>query len=325
MTLIITSGEPAGIGPDILLKAACKKALPGIVLGDVALFKQRARLLNLDVSIQAYHESAPFKPEKNQLYVKHLPLRESVQPGYPNKANAEYILAQLDMAVSGCLSQHYSGMVTAPVCKSIICDAGYLFSGHTEYIAHLTKTKHVVMMLACQKMRVALVTTHLPLSKVPSNITPLAVEQTLLIVKAALQKSFGIDSPKIMVAGLNPHAGENGYLGREEIEVIQPVISAFNSKSIIGPVAADTMFSQRNCQEMDAFIAMYHDQGLSVLKYAGFGCSANISLGLPIIRTSVDHGTAFSLAGTGSADEGSLIYAVEQAELMSVRERLLME
>ncbi len=217
----------------------------------------------------------------------------------------------------GCLNGYYSAMVTAPVAKSVICDAGHFFSGHTEYIANLTQTKQVVMMLACEQMRVALVTTHLPLKDVSEAITPHRLEQTILTVRASLQNQFGILSPKIMVAGLNPHAGEGGYLGREEIDVIAPVLSQFNPLDVIGPMAADTMFSQENCREVDAFITMYHDQGLSVLKYAGFGKAANISLGLPIIRTSVDHGTAFSLAGTLNACDRSFRHAIKQARMIA--------
>jgi len=237
--------------------------------------------------------------------------------GQDNPDNAEYVLAQLDAAVAGCLTHNYSAMVTAPINKAMVCQAGYEFSGHTDYIAELTQTKNVVMMLACEKMRVALVTTHLPLADVPAAITPLKVEQTIITVKAALQNQFGLASPRLMVAGLNPHAGEGGYMGTEEIDVITPVLARFDSRQVIGPVAADTMFSVENCQTVDAFIAMYHDQGLAVLKYAGFGNAANISLGLPIIRTSVDHGTAYNIAGTGKASTGSLRYALSQAVYMA--------
>mgnify|MGYP006075022289 CR=1 FL=1 len=322
MTIVITSGEPAGIGPDIILKAASKQALPCVVLGDIDLFRQRVVKLNLSVKIKPFN-GQKFAQEVGSLFIQHIPLKKSVIAGQPDKANAEYILAQLDAAVMGCMNKHYLAMVTAPVCKSIICEAGHFFTGHTEYIANLTQTKQVVMLLACQSMRVALVTTHLPLADVPKAITPHRVEQTILTLRAALQNQFGIASPKIMVAGLNPHAGENGYLGREEIDVIAPVLAQFNPNEVIGPMAADTMFTQGNCQKVDAFVAMYHDQGLSVLKYAGFGQAANISLGLPIIRTSVDHGTAFSMAGTTKACEGSLLYAIEQAENMVKRTVIL--
>lgn len=319
MTIVITSGEPAGIGPDIILKAALNKALPGVVLGDLNLFKERAALLNYPIKIEAF-EGQELPLGAGNIVVRHIPLAKNVLPGLPNRANAEYILAQLDAAVAGCLSKNYSAMVTAPVCKSIICEAGHSFTGHTEYIANLTNTKHVVMMLACKEMRVALVTTHLPLSEVSKAITKSSVEQTVSVLRHALKNQFLIKKPKIMVAGLNPHAGEDGYLGREEIEVISPALSNFDESEVIGPMAADTMFSKDNCLKADAFVAMYHDQGLAVLKYAGFGLAANISLGLPIIRTSVDHGTAFSLAGTGNISEGSFLYALEQARLMSLEE-----
>lgn len=315
MTIVITSGEPAGIGPDIILKAAASHALPCVVLGDIDLFSTRTRQHGLEIQVLPFIEKN-FIPKQGRLYVQHLPLQQAVIAGKPNVANADYILAQLDAAVIGCMSGHYSAMVTAPVTKSIICDAGHCFTGHTEYIAQLTQTQHVVMMLACEQMRVALVTTHLPLKDVSSAITPIRVEQTILTLLGDLKRFFGIEQPKIMVAGLNPHAGENGYLGREEIDVIAPVLGQFDRKSVIGPMAADTMFSIDNCKQVDAFVAMYHDQGLAVLKYAGFGNAANISLGLPIIRTSVDHGTAFSLAGTLKASEGSLVYAIQQAKMM---------
>lgn len=315
VTIVITSGEPAGIGPDIILKAASRKVLSAVVLGDVDFLSRRAALLGVDVRIEVFDGSA-LLPEVGVVYVQHIPLKQEVIPGTPHPENAEYILAQLDAAVQGCMNGYYSAMVTAPVAKSVICEGGYFFLGHTEYIAELTQTKQVVMMLACQEMRVALVTTHLPLKDVAKAITRYRLEQTILTVRASLQNQFGIKSPKIMIAGLNPHAGEHGYLGREEIDVMTPVLSQFNSEKVIGPVAADTMFSQENCKEIDAFIAMYHDQGLSVLKYAGFGQAANISLGLPIIRTSVDHGTAFSLAGTLKVDDESLCYAIKQADMM---------
>ena len=316
MTIVITSGEPAGIGPDIILKAAASNALPCVVLGDIDLFSMRACMLGLDIQVLPFLEKA-FVPKQGRLYVQHLPVRQAVVPGLASAANADYVLAQLDAAVIGCMSGHYFAMVTAPVAKSIICEAGYCFSGHTDYIAQLTQTSHlVVMMLACEQMRVALVTTHIPLKEVSSAITPLRLEQTILTLQSDLKRFFGIEQPKIMVAGLNPHAGENGYLGREEIDVIAPVLAQFDHQHVIGPMAADTMFSIDNCKQVDAFVAMYHDQGLAVLKYAGFGNAANISLGLPIIRTSVDHGTAFSLAGTLSGSEGSLLYAIQQAKMM---------
>lgn len=316
MSVVITSGDPAGIGIDIILKLASHRPLTAVVLGDIDVFKARAALLNLPLQIEAFEgQQLPLTP--GTVVVQHLAVSQPVTVGTPSPENAEYILSLLDAAVAGCVTQNYSAMVTAPVCKATICQAGHAFNGHTDYIAKLTQTSHVVMMLACHKMRVALVTTHLPLKEVPTAITPLKIEQTILTVRAALQQQFGIETPKVMVAGLNPHAGENGYLGREEIEIIQPTLAQFNANEVVGPVAADTMFSPKNCQNIDAFIAMYHDQGLAVLKYAGFGDAVNITLGLPIIRTSVDHGTAFSLAGSGKANDGSLAYALKQAQLMS--------
>ncbi len=316
MTLVITSGDPSGIGPDVILQMAMSRSVPAIVLGDIDVFRARAELLNLPVELLDY-QGGDIPYDKGILTIQHLPVAQPVQIGQSQPDNAEYILSQLDAAISGCLTMNYSGMVTAPVNKAVINQAGHDFSGHTGYIAALCQTDDVVMMLACQAMRVALVTTHIPLAKVPEAITPQKLKRTIAIVQAALQEQFGIDEPRLMIAGLNPHAGEQGYLGSEEIDVIEPVIAQFDDSRISGPYAADTMFSHDNCQTADAFVAMYHDQGLAVLKYAGFGEAANITLGLPIIRTSVDHGTAYDLAGTGRATAGSLIYAFEEAMKMS--------
>ena len=315
MTTVVTSGEPAGIGPDILLKLASQGQLGALVLGDINVFTERAKILNIDISVQEYQGGA-IQPQNGRIIIQHIKAKRAVVAGQPDPENAEYVLSQIDAAVAGCLTKNYSSMVTAPVCKATICESGMPFSGHTEYIAALTNTSHVVMMLACEQMRVALVTTHLPLSQVPSSITDSKIKLTIQTVLDALKYQFGLSTPKIMVAGLNPHAGEGGYLGREEIDIIQPALQNFDARMVQGPFAADTMFSSTNVGRTDAFVAMYHDQGLAVLKYAGFGKAVNITLGLPIIRTSVDHGTAFSLAGTGMANPSSLLYAIEQASHM---------
>jgi 4-hydroxythreonine-4-phosphate dehydrogenase len=238
-----------------------------------------------------------------------------VQAGQLNAENARYVLQLLDIAADGCLRGNFDAMVTAPVQKSIINDAGIAFSGHTEYLAERTGAALPVMMLASSSLRVALATTHLPLTAVSAAITPTLLEHVLRILDNDLRQRFHLPAPRIMVCGLNPHAGEGGHLGREEIEVISPVISTLRAQGmqLTGPVPADTAFTPHQLEKADAVLAMYHDQGLPVLKYAGFGNAVNITLGLPIVRTSVDHGTALPLAGTGQADAGSLIAAVEMA------------
>jgi 4-hydroxythreonine-4-phosphate dehydrogenase len=312
----VTSGEPAGIGPDIILKAALTHPLDMVVLADRGMLLERASLLGLSLQLRDYDGKA-CSPKKGELTVLHLPLKKAVDPGISLPDNASYILSQLDKAVALCLDNQFHGMVTAPICKATINEAGIPFSGHTEYLAKLTDTDEVVMMLASSRMRVALVTTHLPLSEVPRAITQDKIEKVLRILLDALKQQFAIPSPLVWVAGLNPHAGENGYLGREEIEVIQPALNSFSPQNVKGPFPADTLFTPENANKVDAFLAMYHDQGLSVLKYASFGEAVNITLGLPLIRTSVDHGTAFNLAGTGKAKSHSFMVAYRYAMEMS--------
>lgn len=250
-----------------------------------------------------------------KLSIMHRPCNQPVVAGKLNSANSRYVLDTLTVACNGCLENSFDAMVTAPVHKGIINEAGIGFSGHTEFLADLTNTAQVVMMLVGAGMRVALATTHLPLTKVSGAITQAGLIQTIRILHTDLIQKFGIANPRIFVAGLNPHAGEDGYLGDEEIVTINPVIESLRKEGInlIGALPADTMFSQKNLQHADAFLAMYHDQGLAVLKYASFGEGVNITLGLPIIRTSVDHGTALDLAGTGKADAGSLLSAIHLA------------
>ena len=315
--LILTSGEPAGIGPDLCIDVA-QRSWPCniLVAGDADLLEERARQLHRQVRIERVAiDSAASLPSANTLRVVHVPVRRPVQAGQLNAGNARYVLQLLDIAADGCLRGNFDAMVTAPVQKSIINDAGIAFSGHTEYLAERTGAALPVMMLASSSLRVALATTHLPLTAVSAAITPALLEHVLRILDNDLRQRFHLPAPRIMVCGLNPHAGEGGHLGREEIEVISPVISTLRAQGmqLTGPVPADTAFTPHQLEKADAVLAMYHDQGLPVLKYAGFGNAVNITLGLPIVRTSVDHGTALPLAGTGQADAGSLIAAIEMA------------
>jgi 4-hydroxythreonine-4-phosphate dehydrogenase len=315
--LILTSGEPAGIGPDLCIDVA-QRSWPCniLVAGDADLLEERARQLHRQVRIERVPIDSPASlPSAHTLRVVHVPVRRQVQAGQLNAENARYVLQLLDIAADGCLRGNFDAMVTAPVQKSIINDAGIAFSGHTEYLAERTGAALPVMMLASSSLRVALATTHLPLTAVSAAITPALLEHVLRILDNDLRQRFHLPAPRIMVCGLNPHAGEGGHLGREEIEVISPVISTLRAQGmqLTGPVPADTAFTPHQLEKADAVLAMYHDQGLPVLKYAGFGNAVNITLGLPIVRTSVDHGTALPLAGTGQADAGSLIAAIEMA------------
>lgn len=311
--IAVTSGEPAGIGPDICLRLA-ERTWPArlVVLGDRDLLAARAQQLGVNAE---------------RIEIRHVPLRKLALAGRLEAANAGYVLDMLDAALAGCVAGDYAAMVTAPVHKGVINDAGIPFSGHTEYLADTTATPRVVMMLAGRTaeddaapwLRVALATTHLALADVPAAITRESLTTTLRILHDALGRQFGIAQPRILVAGLNPHAGEGGHLGREEIDVITPVLNALRAQGLQldGPLPADTLFVPRLLAGADAVLAMYHDQGLPVLKYATFGRGINITLGLPIVRTSVDHGTALDLAGTGRADAGSLIEAVDAAIAMA--------
>ncbi len=315
MSVIITSGEPAGIGPDIIIKAFAARALDAVVVGNLALLKDRAKMLGNDITFVPY-EPQHFLPIKGQCTVIDTPLATTVTPGKLDVLNAAFVLDVLDIGIKQVQAGHFSGLVTAPVHKEIINQAGISFTGHTEYLALKTQTKKVVMMLASKRMKVALVTTHLALKDVPKHITKHEVRQTIAIILNAFKQQYGISHPKVLVAGLNPHAGEGGFLGREEIDIINPVLDEFNREFIAGPLPADTMFSKTNIDSTDVFVAMYHDQGLSVLKYDAFGEAINVTLGLPFIRTSVDHGTALSLAGTGKANEHSLLMAINHALLL---------
>ncbi len=318
MTIIaITSGEPAGIGPDICLQVALiPQPCTVVVLGDMNVLQNRADALNLPVRLVSYEEGKVAQP--NELLVWHVPVQADVVAGQLQADNSHYVLKMLDVAFDGIQNGVFSAMVTAPVHKGIINDAGVNFSGHTEYLADKSKTPKVVMMLAGGGLRVALATTHLPLIEVSNNITQESLHQVIDILYADLCHKFHIEHPTILVAGLNPHAGEGGHMGTEEIDIIEPVLTEYQQRGwdIRGPYPADTLFQPFMLKDADAVLAMYHDQGLPVLKYASFGKGVNITLGLPFIRTSVDHGTALDLAGSGQADAGSLMVAITEAYKM---------
>ncbi|MFU6376750.1 4-hydroxythreonine-4-phosphate dehydrogenase PdxA [Metapseudomonas otitidis] len=318
----LTPGEPAGIGPDLcLLLSHEAQPHPLIAIASRQLLEQRARTLGVDINlIEVTAERLPTVPaEAGALYVWDIPLGAEATAGQLDTANAAYVLQTLTRAGQGCLDGLFDGMITAPVHKGVINDAGIAFSGHTEFLADLTRTQQVVMMLATRGLRVALVTTHLPLKDVAATITTERLERVTRILHADLVDKFGLSQPRILVCGLNPHAGEGGHLGREEIEVIEPCLQRLRAEGmdLVGPLPADTLFTPKHLKHCDAVLAMYHDQGLPVLKYKGFGAAVNVTLGLPIIRTSVDHGTALDLAGTGRIDGGSLQVALETAYQMA--------
>ena len=315
LPLYVTSGEPAGIGPDICLSLAGRvDKRPVVVLADMQMLQQRAEQLDNHVELVAYQGQQ--QPSlSGQLFVEHIPLIEPVELGQLNPANAAYVIEQLRRSAEYAMSGRSVGVATAPVQKSVINDAGITFSGHTEYYQEFAGVDRVVMMLATKTLRVALVTTHLPLRDVPDAITKERLHQVIDILIHDLKTKFKIATPRILVCGLNPHAGEDGYLGREEIEIINPVLETYRQQGIHISLRlpADTLFTPDHLKETDAVLAMYHDQGLPVLKSQGFGEAVNITLGLPFIRTSVDHGTALSLAGTGQAKSSSLHVAVDLA------------
>lgn len=316
--LALTVGEPAGIGPDLtVMLAGQRRDLDLVAVGDPTVLAERAHLL--DLSLRLFTDpAAPVARDPGELTVLPCPVDHPVIPGRLNAANAQHVLNMLEMAGRGCMEGRFDAVVTAPVQKSVINDAGIPFSGHTEFFAALTNAPLPVMLLATDKLRVALATTHLPLRAVADAITAQGLTRVLRILDQDLRHKLGIETPRILVCGLNPHAGEGGHLGREEIETIIPVLESLRSEglNLIGPLPADTLFTPRQLDVADAVLAMYHDQGLPVLKHAGFGHAVNITLGLPIIRTSVDHGTALDLAGTGRAELGSLQAAVTYAEQM---------
>lgn len=321
--IAITAGEPAGIGPDLCVQIAQRPLRASlVVVADPELLRERAVQLGLPLHVTELSDSDPVPSHSpGRLCVAPVPRATATTPGLLSPANGEYVLTTLKLAVEGCTAGRYAALVTAPVHKGVINQAGVPFTGHTEFLAALTGG-HPVMMLTCPGLRVALATTHLPLRDVADAIDRPLLEHVLGILEQDLRQRFGIARPRILVCGLNPHAGEGGYLGREEIDVIEPALQALRARGMLveGPLPADTLFTPKYLDRADAVLAMYHDQGLPVLKHRGFGQAVNITLGLPIIRTSVDHGTALELAGTGRADPGSLLAAIEEAIGMAERE-----
>ena len=311
--IVISSGEPSGIGLDLCVLLSTKKFPAFItVVGDKNALADRATQLNK--SITFYENTSIEHKGDHSLSIHHIPACENIQTGLLNPKNNQYVIDVLNFALDGCLNKSFDALVTAPIHKSIINES-QPFTGHTEYIAHYTDTKNEVMMLTSKTMKVALVTTHVPLSQVSRLITSEKLEQTLRTIHRDLIHRFKINSPKIFVAGLNPHAGENGILGLEEINILTPVINKLKLEGMLieGPLPADTLFTEKYIQKADCFLAMYHDQGLAVFKHANFGLGVNVTLGLPIIRTSVDHGTAIDLAGVGNIDPNSFYSAIDLA------------
>jgi 4-hydroxythreonine-4-phosphate dehydrogenase len=320
----VTAGEPAGIGPDLCV-ALARRRLPAriVVIADRELLASRARRLGVTLKIVPHPPRADVAPRAGTLAVHHVPLARTAVPGRLDPANSPYVLRTLEAAADGCRDGAFDAMVTGPLQKSVINDAGIAFTGHTEFLAAHTGAEHVVMMLVGGGMRVALATTHLPLREVARHITASSLERTLRVLRRDLAERFAIPRPRILVAGLNPHAGEAGFLGREEAELISPLLAGLRREGfdVEGPLPADTLFNPRRLKACDCVLAMYHDQGLPVLKYASFGAGVNVTLGLPIIRTSVDHGTALELAGSGRAGSGSLIEAIRLAAKLAARRR----
>jgi 4-hydroxythreonine-4-phosphate dehydrogenase len=319
--IAITPGEPAGIGPDLCIELAQRppENTEIVFVADPVLLQQRAAELGLPLSLEKFDPLNGESSKPGQASIITVDLAEPVTCGELNVANAPYVLETLSKACDKVLSKELDALVTGPVHKGIINEAGIKFSGHTEFLADYCESKLTVMMLATEGLRVALVTTHLPLAKVPGVITKELLNEIITILHLDLQTKFGIPNPKILVCGLNPHAGEGGHMGREEIEIIEPVLEQHRSAGLdlIGPLPADTLFTEKYLHTADAVLSMYHDQGLPVLKFKGFGNASNITLGLPIIRTSVDHGTALDLAGSGKAETGSLYNAISTAREMT--------
>jgi len=320
LRIALTPGEPAGIGPDLAIALAQRThAVEVVVIGDPTLLKQRAKQLNLPLRLlETDLKRAPKPYAAGEIGLLPVSTSAPVTSGELDSRNAAYVLETLDLAIDGCLRGDFDALVTGPVQKSVINDAGIPFSGHTEYLAQRTATAKVVMMLATKDLRVALATTHLPLADVPAAITKDSLREVIHVLHRDMQRNFGIAKPRILVCGLNPHAGEGGHLGREDIDVIEPLLNELRDQAIDlrGPLPADTLFTPKYLDHADVALAMYHDQGLPVLKFSGFGHAVNITLGLPIIRTSVDHGTALDLAGSGKADASSLLTALNYAQKM---------
>ncbi len=324
LRLALTTGEPAGIGPDLsVMLAQSARDYELVAIGNSELLAERASNLSLPLEIRTFDANTPARTDNaGTLCVQDTALKQPVVAGQLNSTNAPYVLQTLDTAINGCTDNTFQAMVTAPLHKGVVNDAGISFTGHTEYLAEKLGCDPV-MLLASGDFRVALATTHMPLSAVSKAITEDGLSRVLTILHNELRTRFGIGKPRILVCGLNPHAGEDGHLGREEIDIIIPALEKLRSAGLelIGPLPADTLFTQHHLNDADAVLAMYHDQGLPVLKYAGFGNSVNITLGLPIIRTSVDHGTAIDKAGTGNIDSGSLNAAIGMAKRMALAEQ----
>ncbi len=327
--LLYTCGEPSGIGPDLAIlhsKNPHKSPHQFVAIGDPQVLTERAQQLGSTLQLKEIDlDSPPHLLASGELGIVPVTTAEHVIAGKLNPSNADYVLNTLDLAITACADNKAHAMVTGPVQKSVINDAGIPFSGHTEYLAEKTQTQQVVMMLATEGLRVALATTHLPLKDVAGAISTSSLSRIIRILNTDLIHKFGLSKPNILVCGLNPHAGENGHLGNEEIEIISPTLKQLENENIFcqGPLPADTLFTEKYLKHADAVLAMYHDQGLPVLKYKGFGAAANITLGLPIIRTSVDHGTALDLAGTGNIDTGSLSTAVDYALAMNTQDKAI--
>ena len=320
--IVITPGEPSGIGPDLIVQSCQQQwSHPLVVIGDPELLMERAKLLGLHLTWEQWHPQLHLGTQQppGHLFILPITLATKAIPGELDKRNATYVIDTLTAACRGCLNKQFSAMVTGPVHKGIINDAGLPFSGHTEFLAQQCASKKPVMVLQKDNFRVALVTTHHPLRAIPALITDDNLSQTIEIVAQGLQDLFAIKAPKLFVLGLNPHSGENGHLGREELDIIIPTLEKLRKKgyTLIGPLAADTAFSKENIKAADCFITMYHDQGLPVLKALGLGEIVNLTLGLPIIRTSVDHGVALDCAGTGKANPNSLLQAIALAQQLT--------
>lgn len=320
--VVITPGEPAGIGPDLVVQLAQRSwPVELVICADASVLEARAKQLNLPLTLLPYQaENAPLPQQAGTLTLLPIPLRAPVIPGQLNTENGHYVVETLARACDGCLSGEFAALITGPVHKGVINDAGVAFTGHTEFFEERSHSPKVVMMLATEELRVALATTHLPIKAVSDAITPDLLRGVIAILHHDLRTKFGIADPHVLVCGLNPHAGEGGHMGMEEIDTIIPVLDEMRAQgmNLSGPLPADTLFQPKYLDNADAVLAMYHDQGLPVLKYQGFGRGVNITLGLPFIRTSVDHGTALDLAGQGKADVGSFITALNLAIKMIV-------
>jgi len=320
--VVITPGEPAGIGPDLVVQLAQRSwPVELVICADASVLEARAKTLNLPLTLLPYQaENAPLPQQAGTLTLLPVPLRTPVVPGQLSTENGHYVVETLARACDGCLSGEFAALITGPVHKGVINDAGVAFTGHTEFFEERSHSAKVVMMLATEELRVALATTHLPIKAVSDAITPDLLREVIAILHHDLRTKFGIADPHVLVCGLNPHAGEGGHMGTEEIDTIIPVLDKMRAQgmNLSGPLPADTLFQPKYLDHADAVLAMYHDQGLPVLKYQGFGRGVNITLGLPFIRTSVDHGTALDLAGQGKADVGSFITALNLAIKMIV-------